>query len=906
MRHSKVLGFFLCIFITTSALSQTIYIAPLWGKLKVFSGYAKTLTGEVFPYHSIYTDIINQPLLTRCIDGKSSISWLSDTVYLSGEEPYVYLTWIFAHSSGTNSGTRYFNLAINDNETITIITKQKNYPDYEVFTSGTDSTALLLDNKMKDKHGDLHGYAILRIPSGRIKTGYPIKISITGQKQNSPDWMMAFQFPFKNLLKIQSQPFLLKNNQQQVLNFKTFLTDGNKTISINAGGQHFEKSFSEEYNNFNIAIPTVAKEKQMQVTASVGNQIIADTIITINPVTHRNIYLIPHSHNDIGYSHHQTVVEQIQNDNIRAALRAIKRTENSSAPFKWNIESAWAVENFFTTASLKEKQDFVDAIKKKKIGLSGFYANELSGLMSQDELYWNLDFAHSISKKLNLPMKSVMQSDIPGMSWGMVSALAKYGIRYLSHAPNYMEQFPDMGDRIGSTLREQGDKIFWWKSVNGKDSILLWTCGKGYSAWHSFTIGEIAIRGEEKIGAYMKELQAKNYPYDIVQWRYNIVSDNGPADTTLPIFVQNWNNTYSSPTMRIATTDEVFEDFEKKYGNTLTSVSGDFTTYWDDGAYSSADEEAKARILSRKISAIEKFANKAGLKPDAVNLYRAKRAIIMWHEHTWGSWNSISDPESEFTKSQWDYKKAFVDSATYYVHALEQQLKIKYPAPYTFQSKLADATRKRFFGAANPNDLFRLLFINGTNPNNTITKTDSQWAKFANNSSVKYQYNKTLNILHCTIEINKNKNSDKEALHIELPFTIPNARYRLSVDKGFYEPCNTQLAGSNRDYYYAQQWVDISNNNFGATVFCPQASLYEFGQIENEDRINSGTKLWSNDCPKNSTLYVYALNNYWHTNFRAYQSGLLRYDIYIQFHDAFNNAKANKFVEDIIAHQLLR
>ncbi|MBK6777521.1 MAG: hypothetical protein IPG74_17330 [Flavobacteriales bacterium] len=45
-------------------------------------------------------------------------------------------------------------------------------------------------------------------------------------------------------------------------------------------------------------------------------------------------------------------------------------------------------------------------------------------------------------------------------------------------------------------------------------------------------------------------------------------------------------------------------------------------------------------------------------------LYRAKRSIVMWHEHTWGAWCSISDPDAHFTTDQWRVKKAFADSAS--------------------------------------------------------------------------------------------------------------------------------------------------------------------------------------------------------------------------------------------------
>jgi hypothetical protein len=59
---------------------------------------------------------------------------------------------------------------------------------------------------------------------------------------------------------------------------------------------------------------------------------------------------------------------------------------------------------------------------------------------------------------------------------------------------------------------------------------------------------------------------------------------------------------------------------------------------------------------------------------DSDYFYRARRSIVLFQEHTWGSWNSISEPDIPFTTGQWNYKKRFADSAAYYVSQLENSL----------------------------------------------------------------------------------------------------------------------------------------------------------------------------------------------------------------------------------------
>ena len=66
------------------------------------------------------------------------------------------------------------------------------------------------------------------------------------------------------------------------------------------------------------------------------------------------------------------------------------------------------------------------------------------------------------------------------------------------------------------------------------------------------------------------------------------LGDNGAPDVNFPDRVKQWNETYAYPKLVIATTDEMFRDFEQRYGDQLPTAQGDFTPYWEDGAASGA------------------------------------------------------------------------------------------------------------------------------------------------------------------------------------------------------------------------------------------------------------------------------------------------------------------------------
>ena len=49
-------------------------------------------------------------------------------------------------------------------------------------------------------------------------------------------------------------------------------------------------------------------------------------------------------------------------------------------------------------------------------------------------------------------------------------------------------------------------------------------------------------------------------------------------------------------------------------------------------------------------------------------------------------------------------------------------------------------------------------------------------------------------------------------------------------------------------------------------------NLFEIGKLIDETTVN-GAKVWRTQPANLNTAYLYVLNNYWHTNYKAYQGG---------------------------------
>ncbi|ANE53483.1 glycoside hydrolase [Flavisolibacter tropicus] len=650
---------------------------PYFGEIKWINGYAKEITGENIGYFSAYPDYATVALLTRCTDGNKVIEWETAPVPKNIKGNYVYFSWVAAHSSGTSKGDRNFDLYVNDHKVLTFTTTP-NHQNPNWSFAATDSSRIVFQQTKRDAANDAHGLAFLRLPVSKLKPGEPVKIKVVGQAQNSNDWYMTFKFSFEEKVEVAPVPFMLKSGKQPVvLTALHFGKDQHLQVKVNRKGNH---SFliKDGVNTFDIPVNAVQKNDSVFIQVSAGKNVMVSKYVLLKPVVHRELHFIHHSHTDIGYSHLQPEVLKIHIKNIDDALHMIDATKNlaKEARFKWNIESLWAVENYLKQASPAQTERFINAVKEGSICLSGLYANILTGLSQPEEVFHYTDYAEQLRKQYGVKINSAMISDIPGYAWTTVTGLAKGSIRYFSSGPNFLgETHPYGGDRVGHFVKTWGDKPVWWASPSGEEKVLFWTAGKGYSSWHGTPVGGVFDKGAKKIAAYLNELTDKNYPYEMVQWRYNIVSDNGPIDPSISDFVDQWNKKYASPKIVLNTTDKLFEAFEQKYGNSLPVVKGDITPYWEDGAISTAYEEGKNRVNSLRLQQLTTlYAILDAKKYQPSSFYEAWKNILLFHEHTWGAYNSITDPDIPFVTEQWQIKKQFMLDGDKQINELEKNL----------------------------------------------------------------------------------------------------------------------------------------------------------------------------------------------------------------------------------------
>lgn len=749
-----------------------------------------------------------------------------------------------------------------------------------------------------------------------------------------------------------------------------------------------------------VPVPAVEKAVGLEVQVEAGGRSIAKQTVTLAPVRKWVVYLLPHSHVDIGYTHVQTDVERAQWKYLEMAIDTARRTASNppGAQFKWNVEVLWAVDSYLRQASPEKQAQFVEAVKAGWVGLQALYGNQLTGLCRPEELLRLVWAAQTLSKRIGKPIESAMITDVPGYTWGIVPTFAHSGIKYFSIGPNG-------GDRIGHTAAAWGDKPFWWIGPNGRDKVLAWMTGTGYYQ---------VFQSPEKLLGYLGQLEARGYPYEFVQVRH-CLGDNGAPDVDFADKVKAWNETHAYPKLVIATSDEMFHDFEARYGDSIPQAKGDFTPYWEDGAGSSAAETALNRATADRLSRAETlFAllNPGGYPVE--DFYQAWRNTLLYSEHTWGAHNSISQPDEPFVKSQWAIKQAFaLDAAAQSKQLIDAAVRTGWRGervpdaadvinPTCFESSSALVVLPAELSASGnvvkrslasgevipaqrlasgelvfrapigPFKTTRFYLSKGASaspaPNSRASaeglvlrsgsdlelRIDAQTGGIASlrhrgrelvdssdagglneyfylpgtdlkglqrNASPKVTVKERGPVVasllieseapgcrKLTREVRVFAGSDcieiqntvdkapvrtKEGVHFGFSFNVRDAVVRMDVPWAVVRPEEDQIPGACKNWFTVQRWVDVSNERAGITWFTPDAPLVQIGGITaNLVGSLSDPRNWISHIEPSPKIYSWAMNNHWHTNYRAEQEGPTLFRYFLFPHQGFNQADA--------------
>ena len=369
------------------------------------------------------------------------------------------------------------------------------------------------------------------------------------------------------------------------------------------------------------------------------------------------VYVTPHAHTDIGYTHRQWEVAERLCRNIDAALDLLQA--HGGQGMAYHLDASWALETYLKTRSPERIAQLKQAVRDGHIGVAGNYGVVLTQFAALEDLVRNHEFSADFLADLTPGPVFDASIDVPSLTSSLPDVLAGLGVRGLVLAANQ-----DRGpSRLNGQLHRRSP--FTWQGRAGGQVVVWWA--KMYCELRKVcgSPPDLAT-AEAGLSLWLDEFETPDYPLDSVLL-YGQEADNTDLDPQPIEFVHQWNAAYAYPRLVLSDLASFFARVEAAPGDRPV-VEGDLGAYWEDGVGSSMAATVQARAAQASLPAAERLAALAALhQPELVypraDFDAAWRELLLYDEHTWGAFLSGPDPDALLQADQWAVKAGFAAQA---------------------------------------------------------------------------------------------------------------------------------------------------------------------------------------------------------------------------------------------------
>jgi len=418
-------------------------------------------------------------------------------------------------------------------------------------------------------------------------------------------------------------------------------------------------------------VPEVAAPTEGGVRLTLGEESWQGEF-SLAPARPWTVYVVPHSHTDIGFTHTPLEVAAIHDENTDEAVALCEMTQDwpEGARFKWTCEVSWQLQNYIRNRPPEYLDKLRACLRSGQMEVAAFYAGVHTDLCGTEELIRSLYFGAELRRSWDIPVDTVMIVDIPGATWPFAQIMAKAGVKYLIISDNnFVAPFLSYTDvpRPFYWAGPEGSRVLSWYTDEPQ-----WVYIEGTKLGFDKGYGDVVRNLPDKL----VKLEQQDYPYDAYQVQF--ASDNCRVIFRPSVIVREWQQKWANPQIKVSTAREFFQHIEAKHAHEIPVCRGDWTNWWSSTAVGFARESAQARHIKEDLAAAEKLslwlAATTGAAYPREQLAAAYDDLLVFDEHSGTKGLAIPKTEERQLRSLYEGYGYFQGMATRTEEALQASL----------------------------------------------------------------------------------------------------------------------------------------------------------------------------------------------------------------------------------------
>ncbi|MBN1851534.1 MAG: hypothetical protein JW829_02385 [Pirellulales bacterium] len=411
-----------------------------------------------------------------------------------------------------------------------------------------------------------------------------------------------------------------------------------------------------------VTVPDHRKPASIQFELAAHGQVQDGRSVDWIPQRHWQIFFIPITHHDLGYT---DTIENVMNqyaDFYDDVLRFCRETDDwpEEARYRYTVEGCWSLQHFVENRPQEVVAELAKYVREGRIEIGALFGNEISALCSHEELIRLMYPSFRFGRQFQGAIRTGSITDVPGLAWGLPTVMADAGVQYFfAGLPTYFEWGRDDIHTFwdeSAILRHGRPDAFRWIGPDGQ-SVLVYYQGS-YGFFGDVTGPHSMADVMDRLPRELEKMQQDGTPFDVMRYIHNGV-DNYPPKSSISQIVREWNSRWAYPKLVVGTNSMFFEAIEKQCDQ-IRSFRGELPhTDYVVGAISTAKETAINRLAHNRWHAAEKLSTIAsitcGMPYPAEKIRQAYNDMILYDEHTWGK----DYPAGELQDWAWNEKSHF-------------------------------------------------------------------------------------------------------------------------------------------------------------------------------------------------------------------------------------------------------